>query len=160
MENGDEAQTVAAAIFKDIFLFLMMYNYLVPISLYVTLEITKFLGALLFQWDLQMYDEVAGQPARYNTSDLNEELGLVEYLFTDKTGTLTENNLRFHSCSIDGTTYRERDGKFFRVEDDVELPAALDFHAAPVGPARLPLPTSVDRRLIRFRGRRSCSCCA
>lgn len=56
-----------------------------------------------------MYDEASDQPALANTSDLNEELGQVEYLFTDKTGTLTENLMVFKRCSIDGNIYMEKD---------------------------------------------------
>lgn len=56
-----------------------------------------------------MYDAASDQPALANTSDLNEELGQVEYLFTDKTGTLTENLMVFRRCSIDGNIYMEKD---------------------------------------------------
>lgn len=56
-----------------------------------------------------MYDSDRDQPALANTSDLNEELGQVEYLFTDKTGTLTENLMVFRRCSIDGNVYMEKD---------------------------------------------------
>lgn len=56
-----------------------------------------------------MYDKTNDQPAIANSSDLNEELGQVEYLFTDKTGTLTENLMVFRRCSIDGNVYMEKD---------------------------------------------------
>ncbi|XP_066584351.1 phospholipid-transporting ATPase IF-like isoform X2 [Prorops nasuta] len=93
----------------DILSFTILYNYIVPISLYVSIELQKFLGSFFFVWDLEMYDEVSNQTAISNTSDLNEELGQVEYLFTDKTGTLTENHMVFKRCSIDGYTYMEKD---------------------------------------------------
>ena len=56
-----------------------------------------------------MYDSLTDQPAIANTSDLNEELGQVEYLFSDKTGTLTENLMIFRRCFIDGDIYMEND---------------------------------------------------
>ena len=59
--------------------FLVLFNYIIPISLYVTLEFQKFLGSLFFVWDLDLYDEETGQPAKCNSSDLNEELGQVQY---------------------------------------------------------------------------------
>ncbi len=85
---------------QDSFSFLVLYNYIIPISLYVTLEFQKFFGSLFLVWDLQLFDPDTNQPAKCNSSDLNEELGLVEYLFSDKTGTLTENVMVFKKCSI------------------------------------------------------------
>lgn len=64
-----------------------------------------------------MYDASTDQPALTNTSDLNEELGQIEYLFVDKTGTLTENLMVFKRCSIDGIMYMEKDcdGNLYRL---------------------------------------------
>ena len=56
-----------------------------------------------------MYDHLTGQSALANTSDINEDLGQVEYLFSDKTGTLTENLMIFRRCYIDGRAYMEKD---------------------------------------------------
>lgn len=89
--------------------FMLLFNYIVPISLYVTVELQKFLGSIFFTWDLEMYDEASDQAALSNTSDLNEELGQVEYLFTDKTGTLTENLMVFKRCYVNGKVYMEKD---------------------------------------------------
>ena len=52
---------------------------------------------------------MSDQPAIVNTSDLNEDLGQIEYLFSDKTGTLTENLMIFRRCFIDGSAYIEKD---------------------------------------------------
>lgn len=85
--------------------FMILYNGLVPISLYVSMDIVRLLQAKFICWDLNMYYEPIDQPAEAKTGDLNEDLGQVEYLFTDKTGTLTENLMEFKMCSIDGTIY-------------------------------------------------------
>ncbi|XP_028260688.1 probable phospholipid-transporting ATPase IF isoform X3 [Parambassis ranga] len=96
---------------SDFLAFLVLYNFIIPISLYVTVEMQKFLGSFFIGWDLDLYHEETDQKAQVNTSDLNEELGQVEYVFTDKTGTLTENEMQFRECSINGTKYREVNSK-------------------------------------------------
>uniref|UniRef100_A0A8C3G497 Phospholipid-transporting ATPase n=1 Tax=Cyclopterus lumpus TaxID=8103 RepID=A0A8C3G497_CYCLU len=96
---------------SDFLAFLVLYNFIIPISLYVTVEMQKFMGSFFIGWDLDLYHEESDQKAQVNTSDLNEELGQVEYVFTDKTGTLTENEMHFRECSINGVKYREVNGK-------------------------------------------------
>ena len=55
--------------------------------------------------DLDLYDPVTDTPALARNSNLNEELGQVQYVFSDKTGTLTENLMEFKKCSIAGQIY-------------------------------------------------------
>ena len=62
---------------SDFLAFLVLYNYIIPISLYVTVEMQKFLGSFFIGWDLDLYHEESHQKAQVNTSDLNEELGQV-----------------------------------------------------------------------------------
>lgn len=57
------------------------------------------------EWDTDLYDAESNQPFIVNTSDLNEELGQVEILFSDKTGTLTKNEMNLQQCSIKGKMY-------------------------------------------------------
>ncbi|KAJ8409446.1 hypothetical protein AAFF_G00228470 [Aldrovandia affinis] len=95
----------------DFLAFLVLYNFIIPISLYVTVEMQKFLGSFFISWDLDLYHKESDQAAEVNTSDLNEELGQVEYVFTDKTGTLTENEMQFRECSVDGVKFLEISGK-------------------------------------------------
>jgi len=73
--------------------------------LYVTLEVQKFCGSMFLVWDVELYDEETGEGAKCNSSDLNEELGQIEILFSDKTGTLTENIMLFKEASINGRKY-------------------------------------------------------
>uniref|UniRef100_A0A672RUI7 Phospholipid-transporting ATPase n=1 Tax=Sinocyclocheilus grahami TaxID=75366 RepID=A0A672RUI7_SINGR len=85
--------------------FIILYNNLIPISLLVTLEVVKFTQALFINWDVEMYYAETDTPAMARTSNLNEELGQVKYLFSDKTGTLTCNVMHFKKCTIAGITY-------------------------------------------------------
>ncbi|KAL6005935.1 Phospholipid-transporting ATPase 6 [Asimina triloba] len=84
---------------------LILYGYLIPISLYVSIEVVKVLQATFINQDIQMYDEETGNTANARTSNLNEELGMVDTILSDKTGTLTCNQMDFLKCSIAGVSY-------------------------------------------------------
>ncbi|KAI8541142.1 hypothetical protein RHMOL_Rhmol08G0039400 [Rhododendron molle] len=84
---------------------LILYGYLIPISLYVSIEVVKVLQAMFINKDIHMYDEESETPAQARTSNLNEELGQVDTILSDKTGTLTCNQMDFLKCSIAGMAY-------------------------------------------------------
>ncbi|XP_058252929.1 probable phospholipid-transporting ATPase IA isoform X2 [Hemibagrus wyckioides] len=100
--------------------FIILFNNLIPISLLVTLEVIKFIQAYFINWDTDMLYEVTNTPAMARTSNLNEELGQVKYIFSDKTGTLTCNVMQFKKCTIAGVAYGHRsemeDGSFAEEE--------------------------------------------
>uniref|UniRef100_A0A665WHR4 Phospholipid-transporting ATPase n=1 Tax=Echeneis naucrates TaxID=173247 RepID=A0A665WHR4_ECHNA len=85
--------------------FIILFNNLIPISLLVTLEVIKFIQAFFINWDTDMLYEPTNTPAMARTSNLNEELGQVKYIFSDKTGTLTCNVMQFKKCTIAGVAY-------------------------------------------------------
>ncbi|XP_045139746.1 phospholipid-transporting ATPase IH [Echinops telfairi] len=63
--------------FTDFLAFMVLFNYIIPVSMYVTVEMQKFLGSYFITWDEDMFDEETGEGPLVNTSDLNEELGQV-----------------------------------------------------------------------------------
>jgi len=85
--------------------FIILFNNLIPISLQVTLEVVRFIQATFINMDIEMYHAESDTPAMARTSNLNEELGIVNYIFTDKTGTLTKNVMEFKRCSVGGRLY-------------------------------------------------------
>ncbi|KAG9152886.1 hypothetical protein Leryth_012506 [Lithospermum erythrorhizon] len=100
----DPKRAPAAAVYHFLTA-LMLYSYLIPISLYVSIEIVKVLQSIFINQDIHMYYEEGDKPARARTSNLNEELGQVHTVLSDKTGTLTANSMEFIKFSAAGTAY-------------------------------------------------------
>lgn len=83
----------------------IMFNNVIPLALYVSLEIVKIGQMLILNGDLGMYDEKTDTPARCNTNTILENLGQIGYIFSDKTGTLTENVMKFRRMTVAGTAW-------------------------------------------------------
>ncbi|KAH6807180.1 ATPase E1-E2 type family protein / haloacid dehalogenase-like hydrolase family protein [Perilla frutescens var. frutescens] len=100
----DPNRAPIAAIYH-FFTALLLYGNFIPISLYVSIEIVKVLQSSFINRDIHMYYEEGDKPAHARTSNLNEELGQVDTILSDKTGTLTCNSMEFIKCSVAGTAY-------------------------------------------------------
>ncbi|KAK7309974.1 hypothetical protein RJT34_07141 [Clitoria ternatea] len=100
-----DPKRAAAAAFFHFLTALLLYGCFIPISLYVSIEIVKILQSVFINQDIHMYYEEADKPAHARTSNLNEELGQVDTILSDKTGTLTCNSMEFIKCSIAGVAY-------------------------------------------------------
>lgn len=104
-----EFGTIAGSPFKNglvgFFVALILYGSLVPISLYITIEIIKTTQAFFVYSDLGMYYERLDYPCTPKSWSISDDLGQIEYVFSDKTGTLTQNLMEFKKCTINGVSY-------------------------------------------------------
>ena len=118
-----EGTSKVGLFFKDFLTFWILFSNLVPISLFVTVELIKYYQAYMINSDLDLYYETTDTPTVVRTSSLVEELGQIEYIFSDKTGTLTRNIMEFKSCSIGGHCYIETvpEDKGVTMEDGIEV---------------------------------------
>ncbi|CAI2370023.1 unnamed protein product [Moneuplotes crassus] len=95
--------------FIQLLTYWVAYSHMIPISLYVIIEVLKLVQSYLVKWDDQMYDKETDQFAECRNSDLVEELGQIDFIFSDKTGTLTCNKMIFKRCSVDGKVFSTDD---------------------------------------------------
>jgi phospholipid-transporting ATPase len=91
--------------FLVFFSYFLLYNTMIPISLIVSMEFVKVFQSYFIEKDIDMYVAQRDKFAKANTSTINEELGQVEYIFSDKTGTLTCNQMEFKYCIIGNVLY-------------------------------------------------------
>lgn len=84
---------------------ILIFTNFVPISLLVTVELVKFMQAYFIQEDVNIYTAELDLKTAVQSSNLNEELGQVSYIFSDKTGTLTCNIMEFKKMSIGNYSY-------------------------------------------------------
>lgn len=104
-EFAPYAPTAAANGVVAFFVALIIYQSLVPISLYISVEIIKTLQAFFIFSDIKMYYAKLDFPCTPKAWNISDDLGQIEYIFSDKTGTLTQNVMEFKKCTIGGKSY-------------------------------------------------------
>ncbi|NXA05938.1 AT8B3 ATPase, partial [Sapayoa aenigma] len=97
--------TPAQQAFFNFWGFTILLSVIIPMSMYITLEFIYLVNSFFINWDLEMYYAAKDIPAKARSTSLNDQLGQIEYIFSDKTGTLTQNIMSFKKCCVNGTIY-------------------------------------------------------
>ncbi|KAF6763652.1 phospholipid-translocating ATPase [Ephemerocybe angulata] len=128
---------------------LLTFQDIVPISLYLSIEVVRTVQALFIYFDYDIYYKKTDQPTIARSWNLSDDLGQIEYIFSDKTGTLTQNQMIFRKCTIGGVAYR---GEPDPLEDDdleddeglKEVPLLLDEKDVEKSTEKLDVPIRID----------------
>lgn len=89
---------------QNFLMFVTLLSNFVPLSMYVTMEMVNFFCLWLVYVDREMYDPKSDTRAVARSTNITD-LGQVQHIFSDKTGTLTQNVMRFKRCSVDGMIF-------------------------------------------------------
>ncbi|XP_049979535.1 phospholipid-transporting ATPase IK isoform X1 [Alexandromys fortis] len=89
--------------------FLILLSVMVPMAMFIIAEFIYLGNSFFINWDLNMYYEPLDMPAKARSTSLNDQLGQVQYIFSDKTGTLTQNIMTFKKCCVNGCIYDSDD---------------------------------------------------
>ncbi|KAF9449587.1 phospholipid-translocating P-type ATPase [Macrolepiota fuliginosa MF-IS2] len=104
---------------------LITFQNIVPISLYISIEFVRTCQAAFIYFDSEMYYEKTGQPTLARSWNLSDDLGQIEYIFSDKTGTLTQNSMVFRKCTIGGKVYNGESDEEYTEEKKEDPPTIL-----------------------------------
>ncbi len=99
---GDNTLTIKAGLS-----YYLILNQLIPMVILGLMEVCKIMITLFISRDTEMIDPVTGKGCKCLTFSLHEDMGLLKYIITDKTGTLTANKLTFRGASIGNKKYFE-----------------------------------------------------
>jgi phospholipid-transporting ATPase len=98
---------IAAQIVFAFLMAVIVFQIMIPISLYISMELVRLGQAYFMIRDARLYDASSNTRFQCRALNINEDLGQIKCIFSDKTGTLTQNKMEFRCASIDGMDYSD-----------------------------------------------------
>ena len=105
LQESDPGWWEVTRYLEHVVTFILLLCYMVPISLIMSIQTVKNIQRYFMDVDYGMYHAETNTPAVARSDKLQEELGQVNYIFSDKTGTLTSNEMELLKACVDGSTY-------------------------------------------------------
>ena len=124
-----EVNAAAAALIYPLRFFLLT-TVMIPISFKFVVDMCKYYMSLVLEWDLAMYDDERGEGMRVRNSSIVEDLGQIQFVLSDKTGTMTENKMVLRFCSVGGNKISLADCPITLPDGDSNAQAVENFFTA------------------------------
>jgi phospholipid-transporting ATPase len=105
----------------------IVYQVMIPIALYISMELVRVGQAYFMIEDHRLYDEATDSKFQCRALNINEDLGQIKYVFSDKTGTLTENKMEFQCASIWGVDYSSTKASMEGEQGEYSVQGKIDF---------------------------------
>jgi phospholipid-transporting ATPase len=138
--------------------FIILFHTFIPISMFVTLEFVRVIQGIFIYADVKMRSR--GLAVVPKAGNLHEVLGNIEHILSDKTGTLTQNVMRFVACSTGGKIYdirKQKRGLYDAVRQNAPSSAAYQLVLAmslthDVVPERVVVDQELQTTAVEFLG--------